>query len=84
MEVNMRRAMNFLLGAAVGGIVGASLVLLLTPSSGKTLRKQIQEQTERIKIEVQEAAATRRAELEKQLATLRQPPKTETRIEIPD
>lgn len=80
----MQRAMNFLLGAAVGGIVGATLVLLLTPSSGENLRKQMREQTERIKTEVQEAAAARRTELEKQLATLRQTSKTETRIEIPD
>jgi gas vesicle protein len=76
--------MNFLLGAAVGGFIGAALALLLTPASGEDLRKQMQDQAERIKVEVQEAAAARRAELEKQLATLRQPQKTEARIEIPD
>jgi gas vesicle protein len=84
MEAIMRRAMSFLLGAAVGGFVGAALTLILTPASGEDLLKQMQDQADRIKAEVQNAAKERRAELEKQLVALRQPQRSEARIEIPD
>lgn len=69
----MRRFFYFLAGAALGGIVGAALALLLTPESGDVLRGQISERTEHLRSEVQRAAAERRAELEEQLAALRAP-----------
>jgi len=68
----MKRAINFLLGFSMGSLVAATAVLLLTPSSGDELRSQLQERIQAIQQEMQTAAAQRRAELEEQLAALRQ------------
>jgi gas vesicle protein len=69
----MRGVLSFLSGAALGLVVGASLAILLAPSSGDELRKQMQERAERIQLEVKQAAEARRRELEQQLETLRAP-----------
>ncbi len=69
----MKRTISFLSGAVMGGLVGATLALLLTPASGDDLRAQMQAQAQRIQAEVKEAAAARRTELEEQLITLRKP-----------
>ena len=69
----MNRALNFLLGAAIGGFIGATVAILLAPSSGEELRSEIGVRTNRIRSEVAQAAADRRAELESQLAALRAP-----------
>ena len=69
----MRGVLSFLSGAALGLVVGASLAILLAPSSGDELRKQMQERAERIQLEVKQAAEARRKELEQQLETLRAP-----------
>ena len=71
----MRRTMSFLSGTAMGALVGAALALLFAPASGEELRNQMQERANRMQSEVQNAAAARRAELEQQLAVLRQPQK---------
>lgn len=69
----MRRLLNFLSGIVVGGLVGATLALLFTPSSGEQLRLQLQERVNQVREDVKQAAAERRAELESQLAGLRSP-----------
>lgn len=69
----MNRALNFLLGAAIGGFIGATVAILMAPSSGEELRSEIGMRTDRIRSEVTQAAADRRAELESQLASLRAP-----------
>jgi len=69
----MRRLMNFLSGIVIGGLVGATLALLFTPSSGEQLRLQLQERVNQVREDVKQAAAERRAELESQLAGLRSP-----------
>jgi gas vesicle protein len=69
----MNRALNFLLGATLGGIIGATLAILLAPYSGEELRTEINLKSERIRNEVSQAAAERRAELERQLASLKSP-----------
>jgi chaperonin cofactor prefoldin len=46
---------------------------LLAPTSGEEVRKQMKDRSERIQLEVKNAAAARRAEMEKQLETLRAP-----------
>jgi gas vesicle protein len=71
----MRSITSFLEGFALGGIIGAVVALLLAPSSGEELRLQMQNEADRIRSEVSEAAQTRRAELEQQLAALRAPRK---------
>jgi gas vesicle protein len=74
-EDNMRGVLSFLSGVASGLVVGASLAILLAPTSGEDLRKQMQDRAERIQLEVKQAADTRRQELEQQLETLRAPRK---------
>ena len=69
----MKRTISFLSGAVMGGLVGATLALLLTPASGDELRGKMQEQAQRIQAEVKEAAAARRSDLEEQLVALRKP-----------
>lgn len=69
----MRSFSRFLSGFIWGGMVGAGLVLLLTPTTGENLRAQFIERKERMESEVRRAAADRRAELERQLAELREP-----------
>jgi gas vesicle protein len=69
----MRGVLSFLSGVALGLVVGASLAILLAPTSGEELRKQMQERADRIQLEVRQAADARRQELEQQLETLRSP-----------
>ena len=69
----MRRALSFFRGLIVGGVLGASVALILAPASGAELQKQLRERSDQIRNEVTQAAAARRAELEQQLATLRSP-----------
>lgn len=71
----MNRAINFFLGAVIGGFIGAGVAILLAPSSGEELRTEIRMRTNQIRSEVSQAAADRRTELEGQLATLRAPKK---------
>ena len=71
----MNRAVNFLLGAVIGGFIGATVAILMAPSSGEELRTGIRMRTDQIRSEVAQAAAERRAELESQLASLRAPRK---------
>jgi len=67
----MSRFINFTIGAFLGALVGSTLALLLTPASGESLRSQMRETAVEVQEEVRQAALTRRAELEKQLAALR-------------
>ncbi len=69
----MRRVMSFFTGAVLGGLVGATLALLLAPYSGDDLRDEVQARFDRIKQEMENAASTRRAELEAHLESLRAP-----------
>ena len=69
----MSRFFSFLYGSIVGGLIGATLGLLLAPSSGEETREQMRENIQRMQWEVKGAAASRRAELEQQLAALRAP-----------
>ncbi len=67
----MRRFGNFLLGALVGGIVGAVTVLLLAPGSGSETRGQICAYMNEVKDQVRQAAVTRRNEMQLELDSLR-------------
>jgi gas vesicle protein len=69
----MRGLMNFLTGALMGAVVGATLALLLTPESGNDLRGQIRDRAQSVQDEMRRAAHDRRAELEEQLAAMRAP-----------
>lgn len=69
----MRKAFSLVLGAAVGALVGGTIALLFAPSSGEALRGQIRDRGTAFTSEVQQAAVTRRAELQARLAELRAP-----------
>lgn len=69
------RTSNFLIGAMIGSIIGAGIALITAPASGDELREQMQDRAQRLQIEVKNAAAIRRAEMEQQLAALRAPRK---------
>jgi gas vesicle protein len=69
----MKGVMSFLSGAIMGGLVGATVALLFAPASGEDLRHQMQDRADHIQDEVRQAAATRRAELERELAAMRAP-----------
>lgn len=73
----MRQAFNFIIGVFIGGLVGATIAILLTPVSGENLRFQIQERSIQLKDDIKSVAETRRAELERELTALREPHKKE-------
>jgi hypothetical protein len=72
-EADMNKFINFVAGATLGALVGATTALLLAPISGEEFQMQIKDQVEQIQLEVKTAASERRAELEEQLSTLREP-----------
>lgn len=69
----MRKAMSFMFGAVLGGIIGGLTALLLAPYSGEELQTVIKKEVEKIQVEIKEAAQKKRAELEEQLDELINP-----------
>ncbi len=69
----MKKAMAFIFGAVLGGVLGGITALLLAPYSGDELRTVIQKEVDNIQIEIKEAAQKKRAELEEQLDELIHP-----------
>jgi gas vesicle protein len=64
---------GFLIGIAVGGLVGATLALLFAPESGTALRGELRARGMNFFGEIQSAAEQRRIELQRQLEDLRAP-----------
>jgi gas vesicle protein len=71
----MEKIGKFLLGAVIGGLFAAAIVILITPAPGSQLRQQVTGRVASIRDEVQKAAETRRKELEAQLDQLQHPQK---------
>ena len=71
----MQKFLSFTIGALMGALVGATVAILLAPSSGEEMRGQIRERTYSLRDELTEAAQAKRIELEKQLQSMRQPKK---------
>lgn len=69
----MKKFFNFTLGAILGGIVGSMTALLLAPSSGEELLNELESKAKNIQIEIKEAAAKKRMELERELDELKKP-----------
>jgi len=69
----MKKAMAFIFGAVLGGVLGGITALLLAPYSGEELRTVIHKEVDNIQIEIKEAAQKKRAELEEQLDELIHP-----------
>ncbi len=63
----MRRIGMFVLGLALGGLVGLVLALLLAPASGAKMRKDAQDYYEQLLAEARQAAEARRNSLELEL-----------------
>ena len=72
----MRKAMAFVIGAVMGGVIGALSALLLTPYSGKELKTALQNEVDKISAEIKDAAIQKRAELENQLEEMIKSPET--------
>ncbi len=69
----MNKILNFLVGLLVGALFGGVVALMLTPSSGQDIRRQIGERVQYVQDEVKRASSEKRADLERQLADLRAP-----------
>lgn len=69
----MRKAMAFIFGAVLGGVLGGLTALLLAPYSGEEMRTVIQQNIDNIQLEIKEAAVQKRAELEDQLQDMINP-----------
>ena len=67
----MRKFASFLIGALLGGLVGATISLLFAPESGEELRTQIRQRAEAFGSEVRQAVNTKRIELQDRLETLK-------------
>jgi gas vesicle protein len=72
-EAFMRRMFGFLIGIAVGGLVGGTIALLMAPESGDELRGQLRERGQNFFNDVRHAADERRIELRQRLETMRAP-----------
>jgi gas vesicle protein len=69
----MRRVFSFFIGATIGGMIGATMALLFTPSSGAEMRAQITDRSQVFANEIRQAADTKRIELQERLEILRAP-----------
>lgn len=67
----MKKFMNLVFGLVLGGLVGSTLALLLTPVSGEELKNSMRDYSNQVKNEVEQAASARRVEMERELANLR-------------
>jgi hypothetical protein len=72
-EAHMRRIFSFVIGATLGGLVGATLAILFAPASGAETRAQITDRTQVFATEIRQAANTKRIELQERLEILRAP-----------
>jgi gas vesicle protein len=72
----MRKVIDFVVGLLFGGLVGATLGLLLAPRSGLETRQLFRQRINEIIEEARQAAAEQRLELEARLAAAKQPPAT--------
>ncbi|MBN1230441.1 MAG: YtxH domain-containing protein [Anaerolineales bacterium] len=67
----MRKFFNYVFGLLLGVLIGGVIALLLAPSSGEEIRNEIQTRFMSFKNEINQAATTKRIELENQLHSLR-------------
>lgn len=69
----MKRLFSFLTGAFIGGLVGATIAILLAPYSGEELQKELRQRFRAFQDDLSNAVSERRVELEKKLDDMRQP-----------
>ena len=73
----MNKLMGFLAGGLCGALVGGVAALLLAPMSGNDLQERARHEFDDLVTDARVAAAEKRAQLEKQLATLKAPQQPE-------
>ena len=69
----MKKFFSFVSGAIMGGLVGATIALLLAPATGEELRGQMKERIVTLQGEIEEAMGSKKVELEKKLEDMRKP-----------
>ena len=69
----MRRMLMFAGGLMCGALIGATVVLLLTPASGETVREDAKDRVDGAMSEARRAADRRRRELEAELEAMTNP-----------
>ncbi len=69
----MRRLAFFVIGLLSGALIGAAASLLTVPASGNALRQDARNRFDNLLADAQQAAESRRTELEAELATLTRP-----------
>ena len=69
----MRRMFGFLIGIAVGSLVGSTIALLMAPESGDDLRSQLRDRGQNFFNDVRHAADERKIELRHRLDAMRAP-----------
>lgn len=67
----MKGFLNFIHGAIWGSAIGAAVIILVAPMSGKQLQKKIKDHINYVIEEGERAAEARRLELEKQFEEMR-------------
>lgn len=67
----MRKLVSLALGFGLGAAIGATMVMLFSPTSGEELVENIKRGYAETLAEARQASALRRAELETQLAHMR-------------
>jgi gas vesicle protein len=76
----MRRLMFFAGGVLCGAMIGVTVALLLTPSSGDAIREDAKNRVDDMLSEARRASEQRRRELEAQLAQMTSPMPQETAV----
>jgi gas vesicle protein len=66
----MRRIILFVVGAFLGLMVGSTVMLLLTPASGKAMRSGAKNRLEEVVNNAKAASVAKRRELEAELAMM--------------
>jgi gas vesicle protein len=72
----MRRMFGFMIGIAIGSLVGSTIALLMAPESGDHLRSQLRERGQNFFSDVRHAADERKIELRQRLDEMRSPRET--------
>lgn len=67
----MRRFFSFLLGSLVGALFGATIALLIAPSSGEELQARARDRIGNLRSEIQQAYEARVSQLEAELDSMR-------------
>lgn len=64
------RVLNFIFGFLIGAVLGAGIVLLITPQSGQDLQQSTRGKLDSLLAEGRKAFDTRKADLENRMATI--------------